>query len=158
MPQQITPQQIMPQQLSHHHSYAGLNPPLRYSIAPQQQQVPNFVYLAQHQQQLLNHFFQVLYQDKYQHKYQDKFSYQLEFKCLVKMSTRGSLLHLQLLLLTHHTIHRHLEHMGRACICLALHNPSPTRHHLLVQRILLLRQNLVCLRTFKHHLARTTMY
>ena len=49
MPQQLTPQQITTQ----HHSYAGLTPPLRYSIPAQQQQVPNFVYLPQHQQHLL---------------------------------------------------------------------------------------------------------
>ena len=50
--QQITSQQITPQQLTtQHHSYAALNPPLRYSI-PAQQQAPNFVYLPQHQPQL----------------------------------------------------------------------------------------------------------
>ena len=52
--QQITPQQLTPQQITtQHHSYAALTPLLRYSIPAQQQQVPNFVYLPQHQQHLL---------------------------------------------------------------------------------------------------------
>ena len=50
--QQIMPQQVTPQQITTQH-YAGLTPPLRYSIPAQQQQAPNFVYLPQHQQHLL---------------------------------------------------------------------------------------------------------